>query len=417
MIPIIDMGHRKDTPGKRCEGFREYEFNELVGHKAFDLLQRLGYKPVLTLDTRLHPFTESTKSGQSNNLNFRTRNANDVGDEGVLISIHANASDSANASGFESYVYKRGGEAEKIAKIIHEEAAKWLDVGTGIKDRGIKEANFYMVKQTDAPAVLIEFAFFTNQAERELLSSNDFQDKCATVVAESFRRYDEMNKTYDFSKVVPGYKSDRSYTQKYRRIRTHMSNIKSVRAKKLRDGNKNTVGISGTFQPNGILISDGNIIRSAASHMWRGCKDEVFMITKSGEIKTVRAMYASEIIDEAWYAIGGASLKDLYIYYVNGRKYMADYSGGFNGAYSDVFRYTKHTIIGNIGEEIHMFYVYNMDGEAMKKFCESMKLENYIKLDGGHIASISSNETATCAGTRATLDNVICLKEVFDGKL
>lgn len=408
MIPIIDMGHRRDTPGKRCEDLREYEFNQDVGLRAFILLSEMGYYPVITIGTEDHPYSEDTSEGRSKNLMYRCDQANKVTGKSIFLSIHANASDSAKACGFESYVYKRGGEAEKVQQIAHEVMSDIL----GLKDRGMKEANFCVLRETNMPAVLFEFAFFTNEAERELLHRNDFRQKCAMVVAETFRRYESMTNQLDIAKVIGGYDGDYSYVQRYKRIVTDMTNVRIMRNKKLRDGSAETVGISGTFQPNGILIDKGEIIRPAASHMWRGRRDMVFMITKSGEIKTVRAMYASEIIEEAWFAVGGASIKDMTVTHENGRKEMADYDGGFDDLYSDIWRRTKHTIIGNIGREVHLIYVWYMDGEDIKNFCEYKGLENYILLDGGHIASITSMIDKVYGGSKATLDNTICLEVV-----
>ena len=55
--------------------------------------------------------------------------------------------------------------------------------GAGLKDRGCKTANFYVIKNTYMPAVLIEHGFYTNKEECEKLKSSSFRDILARADA------------------------------------------------------------------------------------------------------------------------------------------------------------------------------------------------------------------------------------------
>ena len=61
-----------------------------------------------------------------------------------------------------------------MAKRIHKYSKE-----LGLKDRGIKVANFQVLRDTEMPAVLIEHGFYTNKEECEKLKSDSFRQKCA----------------------------------------------------------------------------------------------------------------------------------------------------------------------------------------------------------------------------------------------
>ena len=97
--------------------------------------------------------------------------------EAILISIHANGFTKESANGFEIFTSKGKTKSDKIAKIIHSEYLKEM---IEFKDRGIKEANFYIIKKTYCPAVLIECAFMTNERECKILMTE--QDRIAQAI-------------------------------------------------------------------------------------------------------------------------------------------------------------------------------------------------------------------------------------------
>lgn len=188
-IYIIDDGHKRDTPGKNANGLYEYEFNADVGSRVRNKLKDYG-EVFNTLESDIHPYTEMTAKGRSQNLNYRTSTANKIYYQAVkkygkgnfkiiFISIHANAFSNPEVSGYESFVYSHGSEAYELAKAIHKQAQIVLGVGSSINDRGVKEGNFAVLRNTKMPALLIEHEFYTNKDSAKKLLSNDFRERCA----------------------------------------------------------------------------------------------------------------------------------------------------------------------------------------------------------------------------------------------
>lgn len=177
----IDDGHGMDTAGKRTPLFsdgtfmKENEFNRAVAEKLAVHLKRCGMKVIFTAP-EIEDVPLSTRSYRAN-----TAQAN------ILVSIHANAltGEWGAQKGIETYVYKKGGQAEILAKCVH----KRLMEGTPFYDRGIKEANFHMLRETYMPAILVECGFMDNIKEALLLMSGAYRDECAEEIAKGICDY------------------------------------------------------------------------------------------------------------------------------------------------------------------------------------------------------------------------------------
>ena len=235
-IFILDQGHRKDTSGKNANGLYEYEFNQDVAERVNKLLKPYG-EVYFTMTTESHPYSEQTSEGRTKNLQYRCDVANNIYKDAiqkygknnvkcVFVSIHANAFSNPSVSGYEIYVYKKSLESYKIAESIHNSAKDILEVGTSIKDRGIKEANFYVLKHTSMSSLLIEHEFYTNPEAVKKLKDDNFRQKCAEHIAKGLCNYYEIeykepqnknnikNDTDELYKVQVGAFSDKENAEK-----------------------------------------------------------------------------------------------------------------------------------------------------------------------------------------------------------
>lgn len=95
-----------------------------------------------------------------------------------FISIHLNAADK-RADGTETYCYKFGGQGEKLARNIQAELVQAL----GRKDRGVKEGNLQVIRDTKMPGVLTEIVFIDNPVEENFIRQKENQEKAAIAIA------------------------------------------------------------------------------------------------------------------------------------------------------------------------------------------------------------------------------------------
>lgn len=172
---VLDAGHGFSTLGKRTpDGMREYEFNRAVA-----LYVREFLKPYTNLKVL---FTHSDE--QDVPLNVRTTKANELGAD-CFLSIHANAAGNGGwheAEGIETFIHSsKPKDAHSLATKIQER----LIISTGRKNRGVKTANFYVLRETRMTAILIECGFMTHKLESKLLKGEDYRAQCANAIVQA----------------------------------------------------------------------------------------------------------------------------------------------------------------------------------------------------------------------------------------
>jgi N-acetylmuramoyl-L-alanine amidase len=173
MLIVIDAGHGPNTPGKRTPdgSMKEYDFNSAVANYLRDELAK--YENV-----RTH-FTHSDREDVP--LKRRTDEANRICAD-LFVSIHANAAGAnwSSAEGIETFVYKtRPREAVALAEKVQAQ----LIASTGRKNRGVKTADFHVLRETKMTAILVECGFMTHREEAALLKSDDYRRKVACAIA------------------------------------------------------------------------------------------------------------------------------------------------------------------------------------------------------------------------------------------
>ncbi len=167
----IDPGHGGFDPGAvGPQGTKEKDVTLAIGLKVKELLESNGIAVVMT---RTGDYVPGRATDVSADLKNRVTIANSSNAD-VFVSIHIN-SGSAAAHGCECYIYRRGGAAEKLAMAIQ----KNVIAETGLADRGVKTANFYVLRETKMPAVLGETGFISNPVEEQKLRDPQFQLKIA----------------------------------------------------------------------------------------------------------------------------------------------------------------------------------------------------------------------------------------------
>jgi N-acetylmuramoyl-L-alanine amidase len=105
----------------------------------------------------------------------------------MFISIHSNSMpdnvDISEYFGFSTY-YR-----EAHARFISEEMLDYVTTTLNRKNRGIHVKNFYVIRGTWTPSLLIECGFVPNPVEFEWLTDEREQQKLMKTIAESIVRY------------------------------------------------------------------------------------------------------------------------------------------------------------------------------------------------------------------------------------
>lgn len=178
----IDPGHGGRDPGAvGPSGLKEADVALAVGARLAKLLVAMGCEIKMTR-------TADVALGSDVNSDLAARVA--IAEQfkaDFYLSIHCN-SGSSSAAGMEAYTTPGQGPSDKIAEAIYTSWAQAFpqmklrkDLTDGDSD---KEANFYVIRKTSMPAVLVELAFISNPAEEKMLADPVFQERTAQTLAQ-----------------------------------------------------------------------------------------------------------------------------------------------------------------------------------------------------------------------------------------
>jgi N-acetylmuramoyl-L-alanine amidase len=169
---VVDAGHGGKDPGaESVSGNWEKEFAlDMAKRVAEQLRPRNRMQIIMTRNDDSYP-----------TLDDRIKIANEANAD-LFLSIHANKFHKSTR-GMETY-YSRD-DSQSLASTIH---ATVLPI-TGFIDRGVKQADFKVIKYTTMPAALLEVGFLSNPEEEAQLMNADFRQKVAEGIAQALVEY------------------------------------------------------------------------------------------------------------------------------------------------------------------------------------------------------------------------------------
>ncbi|GAB4235236.1 MAG: hypothetical protein Kow00121_62820 [Elainellaceae cyanobacterium] len=157
---------------------REKDIVLPIAQEVATLLQRQGIAVLLTRSTdRLLP------------LASRVQMAEQV-DADLLVSIHANASpeNQPDTNGIETYHYPNAPVDARLAQTIHETILQSID----LRDRGVRQANLYLLRSTSIPTALVEVGYLTGREDAMNLANAAYRSEMAAAIANGILRYLEI---------------------------------------------------------------------------------------------------------------------------------------------------------------------------------------------------------------------------------
>lgn len=178
----LDAGHGLYTPGKRClkkldkRETREWIINDRVTD-ALELYLKLAGHSVLRVDDWDDGHTDVT-------LNDRVRKANNWKAD-AYISVHHNAGINGGSGGGTVVYVSKGCQAKSIK--LQEAVYKRVIVRGKLKGNrsdGTLSANFYVIRKTKMPAILIECGFMDSAVDIKHILDTDWSEQVGLGIAE-----------------------------------------------------------------------------------------------------------------------------------------------------------------------------------------------------------------------------------------
>jgi len=182
---LIDSGHggviagHYQTSGKRSPIWEdgsvlyEGEFNRAIKYRLKEMFQFSGY-----------PYVDINPQDTDLSLEDRVNIANGY-DNSIYVSIHANA---GGGTGCE--VFTAVNCSDNSTKLANSIADNYDNYFTGERWRGVKKKDFYVVKYTKMPAVLVECFFMDTEKEcKKYLMTAQGRDQIAKWIYTSITKY------------------------------------------------------------------------------------------------------------------------------------------------------------------------------------------------------------------------------------
>lgn len=186
-IVVIDAGHGKDDSGAvgkinagtaNEQTIYEKNLTLSVAQKVKKNLENAGISVVMTRDGDTYP-TLYERADFANSLNAA-----------MFVSIHINSNENPDPNGTETYYCTTNNDADYVltSQQLATDVQKNLVDALGSKDRGVKTANFVVIKQTVMPSILIELGFISNEEELKKMCSDDYQNKAAKAISDAIEK-------------------------------------------------------------------------------------------------------------------------------------------------------------------------------------------------------------------------------------
>ncbi|MBK5023999.1 MULTISPECIES: GBS Bsp-like repeat-containing protein [Streptococcus] len=190
-IVYLDAGHGGYDPGASYFGISEKSLTLAIQSRVKAKLESEGYQVVTTRTSDTYV-----------DLTDRSRAAN-ASESDIFVSIHINASGSSAAQGIETYYYQPYAEyPSRINATYHANPTRLsmsdtlanaiqssLINATGAQNQGVKRQTFAVLRETTAPAVLLELGFLSNPQEAARLSTSAYQETLANAIVAGIKRY------------------------------------------------------------------------------------------------------------------------------------------------------------------------------------------------------------------------------------
>ena len=173
---VIDPGHGgPDSGAIGIGGLRETDVVLDVSKIVTNILNKKGVKVKMTRTNEIDL-----------DLGPRVSMANNIKAD-IFVSIHANASvgKKRNINGLETFYYS-GWKGRLLAEKIQKQIIK---VSPGSPDRGVRRGSYFVIKQTNMPAVLVEIGFVTGKLDGSRLSKDMHRERVAYAIARGILEY------------------------------------------------------------------------------------------------------------------------------------------------------------------------------------------------------------------------------------
>ena len=178
-IVVIDPGHGADDPGKvGVNGEIEKVINLQIAQKVKEKLEKEGVTVVMTREDDQGLYDDTVSNKKRADMEKRVALINETNPE-VVVSIHQNSFSDSSVRGPQVFYHTESEAGQQFATAMQEEL--WLAAPE--HKRQIKGNNsYYILKYTEAPTIIVECGFLSNEEEAKMLLEDSYQETMAQAI-------------------------------------------------------------------------------------------------------------------------------------------------------------------------------------------------------------------------------------------
>ncbi len=185
-IIAIDSGHGGWDPGKvSADEKLEKDINLQIAKKLQSYLEQGGSTVLMTRTT-----DEALGERKSIDMRERIVIANDYKSD-ILVSIHQNSYPKETVQGAQVFYFENFENSKKLAENVQEEIKAFVDPENRREAKA--NTNYYLLKKSKTPAIIVECGFLSNPSDTNKLSDNEYQEKIAWAIYKGIIKYFNEN--------------------------------------------------------------------------------------------------------------------------------------------------------------------------------------------------------------------------------
>lgn len=184
---VIDVGHGGFDPGKvGIDGTREKDVNLQIGQKLEKYLLANDISVIMTRreDVSLGDGTKGNTKVQDMKKRVSVIE-NEAPD--LAVSIHQNSYPEEEIKGAQVFYHSSSSAGKKLAEQVQKELINRVDNENRRQAKG--NTNYYLLKKTRVPLVIVECGFLSNAKEAEMLCDDSYQERLAYAICMGILKY------------------------------------------------------------------------------------------------------------------------------------------------------------------------------------------------------------------------------------
>lgn len=175
---VVDAGHGgRDDGCSGVTGTKEGDINLSIAKLLEQNIKTLGIRVVMTRSDGNGLYSANATNYKQSDMEARMGIINKSKPD-MVISIHQNSFSDSSQCGAQAFYQENDEISKAFADSIQSQLISQLDNARSESNKG----DYYLLKESNLPAVIVECGYLSNEQEERLLKTNEYQNKVAYAI-------------------------------------------------------------------------------------------------------------------------------------------------------------------------------------------------------------------------------------------